>query len=290
MTIFELVFHFWSFRCASFDLEYKIQTFCIWSCQCTHQGGDCETKWFCALVYFCDELLTCFSLNLNSVDFGWTNPELSYSVWRGVFSYLVMCWWWMRHGGQWWGLRQEYETWCGGSGMINHKSGTRWLNDREVGWHRVRSTSYTWQRREAWVSRFSLKTSGDSLWVVWPQNHCDGSLVWASKPIGMRFIGCASKSMSGWRWCEDTRRHPVACFIVKQVGLGFPSFASKLVKERLRVVHVASSWRSCGGEAKDGRLDGIECGAAEVGPNYHSLDVIFLLAYMGILVFCFRYK
>jgi hypothetical protein len=82
----------------------------------------------------------------------------------------------------------------------------------------------------------------------------------------------------------------VAFFVVKQVRLGFSSFASKLVNERLRVVHVASSWRSRGGEAKDGWLDGIECGAAEVRPNYHSLDVIFLLPYMGILVFCFRYK
>jgi hypothetical protein len=39
---------------------------------------------------------------------------------------------------------------------------------------------------------------------------------------------CALKSMSGGRRCEDTRRDPAACFIVKQVGLGFPSFASKL--------------------------------------------------------------
>jgi hypothetical protein len=36
---------------------------------------------------------------------------------------------------------------------------------------------------------------------------------------------------------------------------------------------------------KDGRFDGIGCGAVEVGQNYPSLVVIFLLAYMGILVF-----
>jgi hypothetical protein len=31
-------------------------------------------------------------------------------------------------------------------------------------------------------------------------------------------------------------------------------------------------------------------GAVEVGPNYPSLDVIFLLTHRGILVFCFYYK
>jgi hypothetical protein len=80
-------------------------------------------------------------------------------------------------------------------------------------------------------------------------------------------------------------RHPAACFVAKQVGLGFPSFASKLVKERRRVVHVTSSWRSHGSEAKDCQFDGVECGVVEVGPNYPSLYVIFLLAYRGILVF-----
>jgi hypothetical protein len=69
--------------------------------------------------------------------------------------------------------------------MIRHKSGTRWPNDREVLWRHVWSASYTWRRREAWVSRFSLKTGGDGLSVVWPQNHCDSFLVWASKPRSM---------------------------------------------------------------------------------------------------------
>jgi hypothetical protein len=56
------------------------------------------------------------------------------------------------------------------------------------------------------------------------------------------------------------------------------------------VVYVASLWRSRDSEAKDGRFNGVECGVVEVEPNYPSLDVIFLLAHMGILVFCFRYK
>jgi hypothetical protein len=57
----------------------------------------------------------------------------------------------------------------------------------------------------------------------------------------------------------------MASFIAKQVGLGFLSFALELVKERRWVVHMASLWRLCGSEAKDGRFNGI--GAVEVGPN-----------------------
>jgi hypothetical protein len=53
------------------------------------------------------------------------------------------------------------------------------------------------------------------------------------------------------------------------------------------VVHVASSERSHGCEEKDGRFNGVGCSAMEVGPNYPSLDVIFLLAHRGILVFSF---
>jgi hypothetical protein len=53
------------------------------------------------------------------------------------------------------------------------------------------------------------------------------------------------------------------------------------------MAHVASPRRSHGSEAKKGWFDGVGCGAVEVGPNYSSLVVIFLLAHMGILVFWF---
>jgi hypothetical protein len=75
------------------------------------------------------------------------------------------------------------------------------------------------------------------------------------------------------------RRHSMACFVAKQVGLGFLCFASKLANERRWVVHVTSLWRSRGSEAKDGRFDGVGCDVVEVEPNYPSLDVIFLLAH-----------
>jgi hypothetical protein len=42
------------------------------------------------------------------------------------------------------------------------------------------------------------------------------------------------------------------------------------------MVHVASSQRSHGSEAKDYWTDGIGCDAMEVGANYPSLVVIFL--------------
>jgi hypothetical protein len=46
------------------------------------------------------------------------------------------------------------------------------------------------------------------------------------------------------------------------------------------VVHVVSSRRSRGSEAKDGRFDGVGCDIVKVGPNYPSLDVIFLLSHV----------
>jgi hypothetical protein len=82
-------------------------------------------------------------------------------------------------------------------------------------------------------------------------------------------------------------QHLAAYFITKQVRLGFSSFASKLEKEQWWVVHVASSWRSCGSETKDGQFNGVSCGAVKVGPNYSSLVVIFLLTHRHILVFWF---
>jgi hypothetical protein len=51
------------------------------------------------------------------------------------------------------------------------------------------------------------------------------------------------------------------------------------------MVHVASSWRSYGREAKYGWFDGLRCDTTKVGPNYPSVDVVFILAHRGILVF-----
>jgi hypothetical protein len=170
------------------------------------------------------------------------------------------------------------------SGIVKYRSGTRWPDDREVGWCCVWSALCT-TRWGAWVSwfslktkvdgfsRFSLKTSGygscglasKSLTRVsrfGPQNRqlrfgdlahkiiVTVSLFGPQNQVGGGLLVCTLKPMNGWRRCEDTCWHPVACFVAKRVRLGFPSFASKLANERRRVVHVSSSQRRRRSEAK----------------------------------------
>jgi hypothetical protein len=53
------------------------------------------------------------------------------------------------------------------------------------------------------------------------------------------------------------------------------------------MMHVASSQRLHGSEAKDSQFNSVRCGIVKVGPNYSSLDIIFLLTHRGILVFFF---
>jgi hypothetical protein len=118
-----------------------------------------------------------------------------------------------------------------------------------------------------------------TIWWFVPQNYRGDFLVWDSNQVGWGLSFCASKPMNRWRRCEGTRQHPTACFTVKQVRLGFPSFVSKLAKEQRRVVHMASLRRSHGSEVKDDKFDGIRCDVVEVKPYYPSLDVIFLLVH-----------
>jgi hypothetical protein len=93
------------------------------------------------------------------------------------------------------------------------------------------------------------------------------------------------KTNGRMKTAQDTRRDLAACFPWKQDGLWFPSFASKLVMERRRVLHVASSWRSRGSEAEDGPSDSVGGGTVEVRQKYPSLGVISFSAHRGILVF-----
>jgi hypothetical protein len=58
-------------------------------------------------------------------------------------------------------------------------------------------------------------------------------------------------------------------------------FASKLAEERQRVVHVASLWRSCEDEVKDGRVDATGC----IGLFYPNFIIFVVLGPKGILVF-----
>jgi hypothetical protein len=100
--------------------------------------------------------------------------------------------------------------------------------------------------------------------VVWPQNHslgfsslglktssC-GLVIWPTKSM-RRFLALGLKTKwamvyrlhhktdGRMKTAQETCRDLVACFAWKQVRLGFPGFASKLVKVQRRVVHVASS-------------------------------------------------
>jgi hypothetical protein len=49
------------------------------------------------------------------------------------------------------------------------------------------------------------------------------------------------------------------------------------------MVHVASSWRSCGDEAKDGWVDATDC----IGPFYPNFAVFIVLGHKDSLVINF---
>ena len=159
------------------------------------------------------------------------------------------------------------------------------------------------------MSRFGLKTGGYGFCGL------------ASKPLArvsrfgpqnrqLRFGDLAHKITATVSWFGPQNQVGYGLSVAPQnrredeYGAGHASGSSGLLRleaSRARVsqfglktgggaawmVHVASSRRSRGSEAKDGRFDGVGCGAAQVGPNYPSLDVIFLLAHRGILVFWF---
>jgi hypothetical protein len=99
-----------------------------------------------------------------------------------------------------------------------------------------------------WASKLVATT-----WWFGPQNHRDGFLVWVSKPRGGGLSICASKPMSRWRWCEDTHRHLVACFIHivhvvswRKSDLGFPV----LPRNWWNSDNGWCTWYHCGGRVK----------------------------------------
>jgi hypothetical protein len=52
------------------------------------------------------------------------------------------------------------------------------------------------------------------------------------------------------------------------------------------MVHVASSWRSCGDEAKDGRVDVM----GYIGLFYLNFAIFVVLGHKGSLIISFSYK
>jgi hypothetical protein len=127
-----------------------------------------------------------------------------------------------------------------------------------AGWSRGRVTSYAIhiihveQTRSACF--FSLASKPVGMVCQWfdLKTKVNGLMICASKSLWW-FLGLSLKTK--WekvyqftpqnRWADED-----GVFIGKQVRLGFPSFASKLVEEQQWMVHVALSWRLHRGEAK----------------------------------------
>jgi hypothetical protein len=189
---------------------------CVFCCQCTHQGGDWETKWL--VPWFdCDESLTCHDLNLN--------PE--YFI---CFTLICLCGescllvsWCvsdrcdMMGNDEDWGRSRRPGVEDRGWSIIGRVLGG-WTIERSGG---VMCSLYHAQRDEErnflpvwpqnWWLRFlwfGLKTTRSSflIWaskpsvVVWwfdPQNHRDVFLIWALKPNRLRFISCSTKPTGG---------------------------------------------------------------------------------------------
>jgi hypothetical protein len=73
-----------------------------------------------------------------------------------------------------------------------------------------------------------------------------------------------------------------ACFVWKQVELGFPSLALRLTEARWRVVHVVSSQRLRRVQTEDERVDAM----GYIWPCYSYFIVFIVLGHKGSLVFC----
>jgi hypothetical protein len=92
------------------------------------------------------------------------------------------------------------------------------------------------------------------VWWFGPQNHCDGFLVWASKPKGLPFVGCATKPMED----EDGARHTSRFSGLLRLKASRARVSQSDLKTSggaARMVHVVSSWRLRGDEAEEGQTD-----------------------------------
>jgi hypothetical protein len=141
------------------------------------------------------------------------------------------------------------------------------------------------QNLSVWASK-----SAAAVWWFGPQNHCDGFLVWASRLSARMFVSLCLKtdermktvsghvSTSGGLLHREASRARVSRFCVK-VGRGATAGGA-------RGIMIEVAWKC----RKRWLVRWCQVWCSEVRPNYPSLEVIFLLAHRGILVFCFHYK
>jgi hypothetical protein len=128
---------------------------------------------------------------------------------------------------------------------------------------------------------------------VWTSKLAATSLViWASKsPRQFLGLGLKTKQASVCRLrhktdgrmelVRGTHRDLVACFTWKQVGLGFPTLASRLEEVQWRMVHMAPSRRSRVDEDEDRRVDVM----GYVRLCYPCFVIFYVLGLRGVLVF-----
>jgi hypothetical protein len=79
--------------------------------------------------------------------------------------------------------------------------------------------------------------------LVEPQNHGGGGFPGLGLKTKWAMVCRLRYKIDRRAMTWDTRRDLVACFAWKQVRLGFPSLASRLMEARRRVVHMAPSCR-----------------------------------------------
>jgi hypothetical protein len=123
-----------------------------------------------------------------------------------------------------------------------------------------------------------LKTGGYGL-VIWVSKSPRRFLCLGLK-INQALIYRLRHKTNVGRSARDTRRDLVACFTWKQVWLGFPNLACRLVETRRRVVHVALSQRLRWSQLEDGWVDATGC----VRPCYPTFIVFNVLGHKGIVI------
>jgi hypothetical protein len=116
--------------------------------------------------------------------------------------------------------------------------------------------------------------------LVEPQNQGGGMFPDLCLKIKQALVCRLRHKTNVGRSAGDTCRDLMACFMWKQVWLGFFSLASRMVAVRGWMVHVTPSRRLRRSQVEDGRVDT----TGYVGPCYSCFIVFILLRPMGIVV------